>query len=893
MSQNISAPFSATILVVDDNDANRYAVVRLLRTAGFQPIEASTGGDALHMLACRPDLVVLDVRLPDIDGFEVCRRIKATSDIPVLLHLSADFTSATSRVQGLNEGADAYLTHPFEQDELIAIVNSLLRARRGERRRIEERELEIENRYHLLAQSVKGYGIMTLDREGRVASWNGGAQQISGYSAHEILGRHHSVFYTLDEIDQGKPEAALRAARVEGGAKEEGWRVRRDGSAFWAEVVITARWNLAGAVIGFTMVTRDLTERRAAEEARRAGEERLRALAENTMELVCILNADGTFRYVSAGYSHILGYDPESLLGTLPYPLLHADDVEPCAAALARTVAQPGEVVTTILRVRHADGSYRTLEISAQNLLEHPAVSGIVCNGRDVTDRQAAEDELRFQAHLLDAVEQAVIATTLDGTITYWNRFAERLYGWSADEVRGRNVIDVTPSDVSREQGMEIMERLARGDSWSGEFLVQARDGRRFPALVTNSPILDPMGALAGVVGVSFDATERRELEEQLQQSRKLEAIGKLAGGIAHDFNNILTVISTSAEFVRQVLPPGAEAQADVAEIQRAAMRASALTSQLLAFSRKQVLTPRELDLNVVVSEMERMFQRLIGDDISLHTRLQPELGSVLADQSQIEQVLLNLVVNARDAMPRGGRVAISTSDVYLDETSIVRSSEVRPGPYVMITVCDTGHGMDRETMSCAFEPFFTTKPVGEGTGLGLATVYGIVKQSGGHVWVYSEPGEGATFKVYLPRCGDPLATVTTAPARRSQRGTECVLLIEDEEPVRRAARRILEKLGYTVIEAANGRAALHVFEEQGARIDVVVTDTVMPEMGGRDVVDVLRGQRPHLPVLYMSGYTSDDVIRRGVDPGADFIEKPFTAACFAAAIRGALDGRM
>ena len=512
----------------------------------------------------------------------------------------------------------------------------------------------------------------------------------------------------------------------------------------------------------------------------------------------------------------------------------------------------------------------------------------------DVTERTRSEAAIRFQAQLLNAVQQAVVATDPDGVVIFWNKFAENLYGWTAGEAVGKRIQELTPSPFMRDHGNEIVERTGGGGSWTGEFLVQGKAGKAFPALLTSSPFLDDKGKILGVVGVSIDLTERRSLEEQFRQSQKMDAVGRLAGGIAHDFNNLLTVIRLNTEIIIEGLDPADPRAEDVAQIRNAADRASALTRQLLAFSRKQILQPRVLDLNSVVSSLEPMLRRLIGEDISIACSSGAR-GYVVADPGQLEQVLVNLVVNARDAMPQGGRITIATLNAALDENYTSEHSPVIPGRYIALTVGDTGIGMDKDTKEHAFDPFFTTKEAGKGTGLGLATVYGIVKQSGGYVWIYSEPGLGSTIKVYLPEVSAAAAFTSAgespSAAKVASRGSETILLVEDEDAVRSLACRILEKQGYRVLTAEHGRAAMEIATREEGRIDMVLTDIVMPGLNGRGLVEKLTGIRPTIKSLYMSGYTDDDIVRRGfVEPSKSFLQKPFTSEALIQTVRKVLD---
>jgi signal transduction histidine kinase/ActR/RegA family two-component response regulator len=397
---------------------------------------------------------------------------------------------------------------------------------------------------------------------------------------------------------------------------------------------------------------------------------------------------------------------------------------------------------------------------------------------------------------------------------------------------------------------------------------------------------------------VVADLTARRRAEEaldaaasQLRHAQKMEAVGQLAGGVAHDFNNLLTVITSYSGMLLSELRDDEDLRADVAEIELAAVRAAALTRQLLAFSRRQVLQPQYLDLNQVVQELEKLLRRLIREDIELITTLSSEPMPVFADLGQLEQVIVNLVVNARDAMPEGGRIEIATSAIELDDGFTVSGTPVTPGPYVMLTVSDDGCGMDEETLARVYEPFFTTKAGGRGTGLGLATVRSIIQRASGHIWCYSEPRHGTTFKIYLPSAAEAPASVPASEATsKPAPGTETILLVEDEDHVRTVASRILRRNGYTVLEARTGPEALRLWRTHSRAIDLVVTDMVMPDMGGRELSQHVRSERPDMPLLFMSGYTEDGAFQRGVlEPGESYLEKPFGEETLTRMVRRAL----
>ena len=514
-------------------------------------------------------------------------------------------------------------------------------------------------------------------------------------------------------------------------------------------------------------------------------------------------------------------------------------------------------------------------------------------------ERSHAEADLRAsEARLkaiIDAALDAVITMDGDGVVLSWSPQAERVFGWPASEaVGGKLSTTIIPPRFREAHERGLAHFLGTGE---GPVLNQRieitglrRDGREIPVELTITPVR--LGGAWLFSAFLRDISERKLLEAQLRQAQKMEAVGRLAGGIAHDFNNLLTAIIGYTDLALADLREGDPMRQDMEEILRAAHRAAGLTRQLLAFSRQQVLAPRVLDLNEVVQTVDKMLGRLVGEDIELQSVLAPGLGHIKADPGQLEQVIVNLAVNARDAMPTGGKLTIETADVEMAETRGRDLTTVPAGRYVMLAITDSGTGMDEDTKARIFEPFFTTKEQGKGTGLGLATVYGIVKQSGGFIWLYSEPGHGTTFKIYLPRvegAADALAPpVGTAAVPR---GTETVLIVEDEEAVRALAKTALARKGYRVLEAANGGEALLLCESERAPIHLLVTDVVMPGLGGADLAQRLAPLRSEMKVLFISGYTDRAAARHGtMQPGAAYLEKPFSLDALARKVREVLD---
>ena len=504
----------------------------------------------------------------------------------------------------------------------------------------------------------------------------------------------------------------------------------------------------------------------------------------------------------------------------------------------------------------------------------------------------AYEHLRRHYEMILNAAGEGIIGLDLDGHINFVNPAALRLLGYEMHELLGQDLAALAERPVTGSNGRVHAALAANTTCRTHDLFFWRKDGTCFPIESTATPLRQE-GRQVGSVFVFKDITERRHLEEQFRQAQKMEAVGRLAGGVAHDFNNLLTVVSGYSELLAHNPSLDAKAQEAVTEVHKAAERAIAVTRQLLAFGRKQILAPRPLDLTELVRDMEPILRRLLGEDIEMVTELAPHLPPVTADAGQLQQIVMNLVVNSRDAMPDGGTLTITTSDVPVDAATAAQQPSLQPGRYALLTVADTGCGMDADTRHHIFEPFFTTKEAGRGTGLGLATVYGIVVQSGGHIDVQSEPGRGTTFRVLWPQAGDGAdATPATEPPPDAVRGgTETLLLVEDEESVRGLAARVLQSYGYRVLEARDGAEALQVAQGTSEYLHLLVTDVVMPGISGLELARRLGAQRPRLRVLYMSGYTDDAIVRRGVlAADAQFLPKPFTPEVLVRRVREVLD---
>jgi hypothetical protein len=546
---------------------------------------------------------------------------------------------------------------------------------------------------------------------------------------------------------------------------------------------------------------------------------------------------------------------------------------------------------------RRRNGSEFPVEISLSPVATEDGML-VLSAIRDISDRKRMAEELRRAseelhrrtveqlgenrarlASIIDSSEDAILSKDLNGVITSWNRGAEHIYGYTSEEAIGKHISLLTPGDHTAEIS-KILGQIALGETVEHHESVRVtKDGRQLNVSISVSPLRDASDKIVGASVIARDITAQKRSEGQLRQAQKMEAIGRLAGGVAHDFNNILGIINACTEFLRDRIDPAAEPSLYVENIRKASERGRALTKQLLAFSRTSAIQPRVLDLNERLRDISKLLRPLLGDDVEILIVPRSASAVVEADPGQLDQIVVNLAVNARDAMPHGGKFILETGAVSFDEAFAEQNQAMRPGKYILLAVSDTGHGMDEATMSRIFEPFFTTKDKGKGTGLGLATVYGIVKQSAGHILVYSEPGHGTTFKIYLPsadhkiRLGSKVEVETVGPERQAT-----ILLVEDDEIMRSLTRQLLQEHGYTVVEADDGKSALEWAESHPQPVDLLLTDVVMRRMSGPELVERLHPSRPTLKVVYMSGYTGELIAEREMlQRGITLLEKPFS----------------
>lgn len=625
-------------------------------------------------------------------------------------------------------------------------------------------------------------------------------------------------------------------------------------------------------------------------------EELFHLISENAADMIAVVDMTGKRLFNSLSYQRVLGYSAEELQASSSFEQIHPDDRERVMKA-AEEARRSGIGKTLEYRLRHKNGTWLVLESTSSVIRdENGKPEKLVIVNRNITERKIAEEALRrSEADFRSVVEDApygIYRASVTGRLLQVNPALKRMLGYELNEELLKSLPE---SDIFRHipEFQGLTELLVQTEELKDmEMEWKRRDGASITVRCSGRCINDENGVAAYFEVFAEDVTERRVLEKQLRTSQKMEAIGRLSGGIAHDFNNLLGVIIGYSRVLKRALGESNPLCEHALEIEKAGQRAASLTKQLLAFSRQQVLTPAVLNLNTLASDMEKMLPRLLGEDINVSLELSPGLGNVKADQSQIEQVIMNLAVNARDSMPSGGKLKIRTANVELDQTFTRNHPGSKAGEHVMLEVTDSGTGMDTETLARLFEPFFTTKERGKGTGLGLATVYGIVKQSNGYITVESSSGKGSSFNIYLPRHeGQPVLDEQIIYPPESLRGSESILLAEDSDSLRKLAQTNLEAAGFSVLSACSGEEALEVATRHGKKFDLLLTDVVMPGMNGRVLGEQLLARQPGLKVLYMSGYTDSFIAGHGVlDPGIHLLHKPFTEEVLIRKVREVLD---
>ena len=764
-----------------------------------------------------------------------------------------------------------------------------------------------EAKYRELVENANSI-ILRLDPQGRITFFNEFAQSFFGYREEEILGREMVGTIMPARDRQGRDLTRVVADLVENPESyptHEHENLLRNGSSVWVTWTHKAIRDHQGRVCEILCIGNDSTAYKRAQEELREQSWLLEAFYEHTITPLVILDKNFNYIRVNQAYARACQKDVSEFPGKNHFDLYPSEargiflrtlEHKTPYQAYARPFTFPD----------HPELGETFWDWTLVPLLDkHDEVEFLVLSLKNVTSRHRAakaleESEEKYRL-LVNNIPALVFKGYADWTVDFFDCKIEKLTGYAKEDFDSRALkwSDLIVQEDLPGMQQAVSEALKGNKAYNREYRIRAKDGKILWIQERSQIIADDSGNFSHISGVFYDISRSKETEEaltlseeQLLQAQKMEAVGRLAGGVAHDFNNLLTGIIGYAELLLRKLDPNDPLRGGVDEIRKAGERAASLTRQLLAFSRKQILQPKRLNLNAVVRDMEKLLQRLIGEDIYLVTDLEAGLGMVEADPGQIEQVIINLVVNARDAMPLGGKLTIETRNAELDDSYAHRDVNLQPGPYVLLAVSDNGVGMDEETQTHIFEPFFTTKSSSQGTGLGLSTVYGIVKQSGGYIWVYSEPKWGTTFKIYLPLVSPGLEIDKPLPEMAApQPGWETVMLVEDEEVVRDMVYDALQQNGYQVFRAANAEEALSICDRFQGRIHLLLTDVVMPGKSGKQLAEVLLPRYPEMKILYISGYAENAISHHGViDPGIAFLAKPFSPNALVNRVRKLLD---
>jgi len=920
------------VLLVEDRDSDARLAVRELRAAGYEPTwkRVDTESEYLSSLEQFPDVILADFSMPQFDAMRALELLQERElDIPFII--VSGTIGEDLAVEALQRGAQDYLL----KDRLGRLGSAVEQALQAKRLRQSQRQAQEQLHLQSQALAAAANGILITDKDGSVLWANPAFSTLTGYALDEVLGknprflksdRHEPLFY--EDLWQ-----TIVSGRV---WKGEEVNRRKDGSEYDIEQVITPVRNADGAITRFIAIQQDISDRKRAEAVlrersslatltadvglalttsftlremlelctgslvRNLGAAFARVWTLNERENVLELQASsGLYTHIDGPHGRVpVGKFKIGLIAQQRQPLLTNDVLDDPRIGDRKWARREGLISFAGYPLVLDDRLVGVVAIFARQPLNEATLDAMAAVANQIAlgiVRKRTEDSLRATNEKLKSLVRAsplaIVAVDPDLKVLEWNPAALRIFGWTEAEVLGEP-IPIIPEAEKTE--IRAAVRAERASELPTEQRVQRlkKDGSLVDVSLWSAPLCDSHGGIVGSLRLMADITERIRLEDQFRQAQKMEAVGRLAGGVAHDFNNLLTVIGGFADVALEGLDPSDGVAENIQEIKKASDRAASLTRQLLAFSRRQILASEIVDLNTLILDTQKMLSRLLGEDVELRLALADGLGRIEADPGQIEQILMNLAVNARDAMPTGGQLVIETRNLTLDSAFANQHFETHEGEYVLLAVTDTGIGMDAATQSHIFEPFFTTKSKGKGTGLGLATIYGIVKQSHGSISVYSEPGQGTSFKIYFPRVGKSASNQLTTDGRVTKlQGTETILLAEDEDMLRGLAVRVLAKNGYQIVPARNGAEAIEQLETYAGPIHLLVTDVIMPKASGREVAEHAAQKFPAMKVLYISGYTDDAVVLNGVlAANVAFLQKPFSPDTLVRKVRQVLD---
>ncbi len=779
----------------------------------------------------------------------------------------------------------SWVSHPNpEQGKTFAIARDIT----DQKQMAKERD-ESEKKYRSLFYNAQ-VALFRTSLDGQIVEINRRYAEIAGYdNIEECMGQYRPQ--TAWKDPEARNEFLSKIQKTGSVRDYETQIVRKDGTDAWilfSATVYSDQGYIEGSIVNIT------DRKRVVETLRRSEAVKLKMFA-NIGDVIVIIDKEGMNRYKSPNIEKLFGWKPEEVVGKSVWENIHPEDLASQQDYFRTLMDASDTVKKTECRYKCKDGRYKWIEFIGTNLVHDPDICGILGNYHDITDRKAAENSLRESEARFKALHNASFGgiTIHDkGHILECNQGLSDITGYSVDELIGMNGLRL----IAEQSRPMVMDHILSGYEKPYEAVGLRKNGDEFPMRLEarNIPYKGK-----DVRTVEFrDITEQKKAEQdkenlqgQLIQAQKMESVGRLAGGVAHDFNNMLSIIIGNIEIIQEDIDPGSQLLSRLYEVKKAAQRSADLTRQLLAFARKQTIAPKILNPNHTIESMLKMLKRLIGEDIDLLWRPKKHLWSVKIDPSQIDQIMANLCVNARDAIKDVGKITIETDNICFDDDYCREHQGFSPGEFVLIGISDNGCGMDKETIDKLFDPFFTTKRKGEGTGLGMATVYGIIKQNNGFINVYSEPEQGTTFKLYIPRHEKCQTDETVIISERSPKGSETILLVEDEESILQMTKTILERLGYTVMAANTPDEAIRVSHHSKIKIDLLITDVVMPTMNGRQLAEKMICYLPDIKILYMSGYTSNVIAHRGIlDEGLNFINKPFSKQDLSKKLREILD---
>lgn len=862
------------ILLIEDNPHDERLMLVALRRAGFDPqvVRAQTEQEFLDHLSPSLDVILCDYSLPQFNALRALElRNERAPDVPLLV-VSGSIGEETA-VWAIKQGATDYLL----KDRLARLGPAIQHAVQQRRLRDAEQRAQAalstrEHQYRALTDSIPQI-VWTLSPDGHIQYLNRHALEYLGIVSPQELQAGMDLFVHPEDHQMS---AALHRKILQSGEPGElELRIRRaDGQFRWHLNRQVPVRDAAGALLQWVGTCVDIHDQKTAAEqlARDA------LLLASVRDSIVVTNLEGIVTYWNEGATRLFGWTADEMVGR-PYADRYPEPRRSQVANQIRDQRHPSE----------RSGEYEDLHKDGSVVWIHTRVSvqtdasgqpiGILELSHDITEERRVKEALLLRDQAIQAASQGILITDNtqpDNPIVYSSPGFERMTGYKAAEILGKNCRFLRGKDTDPAAVKQLRDAIHEGRPCAVELLNYRKDGTPFWNALTIAPV-QPKGQITHFVGVQTDVTERRKLEEQYRQAQKMEAVGLLAGGVAHDFNNLLTVITGITDMALLSVAENDPLRADLQEILRAGDRAANLIQQLLTFSRRQIVKTEVLSLNTQLRDIQNLLQRLVGDPISLELQLDRNLGNVRLDPSQLEQVVMNLVVNARDAMPHGGKLLIRTQNVELDETFVAMSPSLTPGAFVLLEVSDTGIGMDASTQSRVFEPFFTTKPKGHGTGLGLSTVYGIVKQNGGAIRINSELEVGTSFRIYLPRVSENVQR--NQPARPTHKGgTEArtILIVDDEEALLHTARRILENAGYSVLTVSSGHEALQTLQQYDGKVHLVLTDVMMPGLNGPDLAAKIAASHPPVKILFASGF-ADDRLFHLKNADTHFINKPYT----------------